>query len=103
MTDEKKVGGPRNTLWDPWLIARITRITYTTLAQQNCGEQPVPPKLQWRTCMGTIDVELTLTGPNEITLWLNPEVYRSEADALALRGLAAEHDLTYVNGGEDRE
>jgi len=95
------IGGPDNTLWDPWLVSSLTKITFSTLAQQNSGEPPVRPKLRWRThYTEIIDVELILTGPNEITLWINPEVYRSEADALALRGLAAEHDLKYVLAAE---
>ena len=106
MTDENHshpyVGGPDNTLWDPWLVASLTKITFSTLAQQNSGEPPVRPKLRWQThYTEIIDVELILTGPNEITLWVSPEISRTEEAALALQGHAAKHNLKYVLGEDN--
>jgi len=88
-------------LWCPWLISSICNLTTSRLAEHDSEELPVRPKLRWQLTTGTVDVELTVTGLHQLTLWINSDVYRSETEALALRGLALQHNLVYIKGGKN--
>lgn len=104
-----KVSGTGN-LWCPWLISSICNLTTSRLAEHDSEELPMSmrPKLRWQLTTGTVDVELTVTEPqshsaarHQLTLWVNSDVYRSETEALALRGLALQHNLVYIKGGKN--
>ena len=94
--------------WNPYLISSITSLTGSRLAEQPPDEQP---RLRWQLSGGTTDLELRRNKPlsskaietRQFTLWLNADVYRSEKEALALRGLALLHNLIYMKSGEDDE
>jgi len=94
--------------WNPYLISSITGITGSRLAEQPPDEQP---RLRWQLSGGTTDLELRRNKPlsskaietRQFTLWINSDVYRSEKEALALRGLALLHNLIYTTSGETDE
>mgnify|MGYP003657989313 CR=1 FL=1 len=85
--------------WNPHLVSSITSLTGSRLAEQPPDEQP---RLRWQTSFGTTDLELR-RGAQQFTLWINADVYRSEKEALALRGLALLHNLIYTTSGETDE
>lgn len=93
--------------WNPFLVSSITKLTGSRLMALGArlAEQPSDerPKLRWQLGRETTDVELIFTEPDRLTLWINPDIRRGETEALALRGLALKHNLTYVNSGEDDE
>ena len=93
--------------WNPFLVSSITKLTGSRLMALGArlAEQPSDerPKLRWQLGTETTDVELIFTEPDRLTLWINPDIRRGETEALALRGLALKHNLTYVNSGEDDE
>jgi len=89
-------------LWNPKLIAEVTYITggKITLRQsvQNSGEDF--HYLEW-SASGNGDVIITTGKNNEAdnTHWMmiiNTNRYRIQRDELALRGIAAEYDLEYI-------
>jgi hypothetical protein len=94
--------------WNPHLISSITSLTGSRLAPQPPDEQP---RLRWETSFGKTDLELrrnpTLSSKavetRQFTLWINSDLYRSEKEALALRGLALMHNLIYTTSGDTDE
>jgi hypothetical protein len=89
--------------WNPFLVSSITSLTGSRLAEQPPDEQP---SLCWQLSGGTIDVQLILDERDldKLTLRLNSKICsRSETEMRALRDLARQHNLTYVNSGEDDE
>lgn len=96
-------------LWNPKLVAEITHITggKITLRQsfENNGSGDDFNSLEWSTA-GNADVIIVPGKNNDADnihwmMIINTNRYRLQRDELALRGIAAEYDLEYIEDDAD--
>ena len=82
-----------NSLWNPWLVADITRCTGQSISTPQTVQEEDFHYLEWSNG-SRIDVYLEIRD-NRQHLIVNTDRFRGHNERLALIGIAATYNLTY--------
>ena len=81
-------------LWNPWLVADITRCINQSIGSSQTVQEQDFHYLEWSRLGGKTDVYLEIRDGVQ-TLILNTDRWRGNNERLALIGIAATYNLTY--------